>query len=159
MNPLQIDLRHLPADGKQVSGTFPASFFCLPESDLARAESDLNFDLLAMRDGADLIVTGVLDAEFSLECGRCLERFRYRVQMPTYQAEVPIEKEGMMDLTDVIREDILVTLPNFPRCEDGNVDQRDCPAEGRFEVAESPLAPETPIGDSGVWTALDQLKN
>ena len=159
MNPFQIDLRHLHADGKQITGTQPSSFFGLPETDLARAESDLTYDLLIMRDGEDVIVTGSLEAEFSLECGRCLERFRHRIEIPDYQAEVPIEKEGTMDLTDLIREDILLTLPNFPRCEDGNIDLRDCPAEGRFDVAESPLAPETPSADGGVWTALDQLKN
>jgi uncharacterized metal-binding protein YceD (DUF177 family) len=159
MNPFQIDLRHLHAEGKQITGTLPPSFFGLPETDLAKAESDLTYDLLIMRDGEDVIVTGALDAEFSLECGRCLERFRHQVEIPDYQAEVPIEKEGTMDLTDLIREDILVALPNFPRCEDGNVDLRDCPAEGRFDVAESPVAPEPPGADGGVWTALDQLKN
>jgi uncharacterized metal-binding protein YceD (DUF177 family) len=63
-----------------------------------------------------------------------------------------------MDLTDLIREDILLTLPNFPRCENGNVDLRDCPAEGRFESAESSAPLEMPGADRGVWNALDQLK-
>lgn len=159
MNPFQIDLRHLPADGKQIQGTVPESFFGLPETDTARAESPLSYDLLVIRDGEDLVVTGSLDAEFSLECGRCLERFRQRVDLPDYQAEVTIEKEGTIDLTDLIREDILLTLPNFPRCEDGNVDLRDCPAEGRFDTKESPLVPETPGAERGVWSALDNLKN
>lgn len=159
MNPFQIDLRHLPADGKQITGTLPSTFFDLPPADTARAESLLTYDLQIIRDGQDLLVTGSLRAEFSLECGRCLERFRQCVDLLEYQAEVPIEKEGMMDLTDLVREDILIALPNFPRCEDGNIDLRDCPAEGRFDTAESPLATETPGADCGIWNALDQLKN
>lgn len=159
MNPFQIDLRHLAGDGKHLQGTLPESFFALPETDTAHAESPLTYDLQVIRDGENLVVTGSMSAEFTLECGRCLERYRYLVDLPDYQAEVPIEKEGTMDLTDMVREDILLTLPNFPRCEDGNVEPRDCPAEGRFDTKESPLVPETPGSERGVWSALDQLKN
>jgi len=159
MNPFQIDLRHLPPDGKQLEGTLPESFLGLPETDTAKVESPVTYDLLVMRDGENLAVTGSLMAEFSLECGRCLERYRHRVDMPEYVAEVPIEKEGMMDLTDVVREDILLALPSFPRCEDGNVDLRVCPAEGRFDITDSPVISETPGAERGAWSALDQLKN
>lgn len=159
MNPFHIDLRHLHPEGNKIQGAQPASFFGLYEADSARAESDLTYDLNILRDGKDLIITGEMDAEFSLECGRCLERFRHHVQMPFYQAEMLIENEGTMDLTDLVREDILLALPNFPRCENGNVDLRVCPAEGRFDAAESPLAPETPCADGGAWNVLDQLKN
>ncbi|MES2738979.1 MAG: hypothetical protein V4672_21865, partial [Verrucomicrobiota bacterium] len=128
MNPFQFDIRNLPVDGKQVTGSLPASFFQLPENDLVNAETPVVYDLTFIHDDKDIIVTGSLDATFSLECGRCLERFQQRVHLAEYQAEVPIEKETTMDLTDLVREDILLTLPNFPRCEDGNVDPRDCPA-------------------------------
>ena len=106
----------------------------------------------------DIIVTGSLDATFSLECGRCLQRFQMKVDLSEYEAEVPIEKETTMDLTDLVREDILLTLPNFPRCENGNVDPRACPAEGNFDPTDEPLVNEEPGADGGVWNALDQLK-
>ena len=158
MNPFQFDIRNLPDDGKQVTGTLPASFFQLPEKDSAIATSPLTYDLNILRDDKDIIVTGSLEATFSLECGRCLEHFTHQVEMPDYQTEATIEKETTMDLTDLIREDILLTLPNFPRCENGNVDLRDCPAEGRFESAESSVPLKMPGADQGVWNALDQLK-
>lgn len=159
MNPFQFDIRNLPTDGKQVHGTLPASFFQLDEKDLVKAESPVTYDLTFLRDDKDIIVTGSLNAAFSLECGRCLERFQMQVDLPEYQAEVPIEKETTtMDLTELIREDILLTLPNFPRCEDGNVEPRDCPAEGNFEPTDEPLVNEEPGTDRGVWNALDQLK-
>ncbi len=158
MNPFQFDIRNLPGDGKQVTGTLPASFFELPETDSAKAESPLKYDLLLLRDGKDIIVTGSLSAAFSLECGRCVERFPYLVEIPDYQSEVLIEKDTTMDLTDLVREDILLALPNFPRCEDGNVEPRDCPAEGRFDPVEKSADDEPPATDQGVWNALDQLK-
>ncbi len=158
MNPFQFDVRNLPEDGKQISGTQPATFFQLPETDTARADTPLSYNLTILRDEDDIIVTGSVDVTFSLECGRCLERFQHRIEMPDYQTEVPIEKETTIDLTELIREDILLTLPNFPRCEDGNVEPRDCPAEGRFNANESSLSQEMPGADDGVWNALDKLK-
>lgn len=158
MKPFQFDIRNLPADGKQVTGTQPASFFNLEETDSLKAESPLTYDLTFIKDDKDIIVTGSLDATFSLECGRCLERFQMKVDLSEYEAEIPIEKETTMDLTDLVREDILLALPNFPRCENGNVDPRDCPAEGKFEPSDEPLVTEEPGADGGVWNALDQLK-
>jgi len=158
MKPFQFDIRNLPTEGKQVTGSLPPSFFELPENDSVKAETPLTYELSFIRDDKDIIVTGSLDATFSLECGRCLERFQMQVNLPDYQAEVPIEKETTMDLTDLVREDILLTLPNFPRCENGNVDPRDCPAEGHFDPIDEPLVNEVPGADSDVWNALDQLK-
>jgi uncharacterized protein len=159
MNPFQLDIRNIPGDGKQLTGSLPASFFQLAESDPIKPVSRLDYDLLVVRDGKDLVITGSLAATFQLQCGRCLEPFLQRVELSDYQAEVPIEKETTMDLTDLIREDILLTLPNFPRCEDGNVQPRECPAQGRFDASElAAEAEDAPGSDRGVWDALDKLK-
>jgi uncharacterized metal-binding protein YceD (DUF177 family) len=159
MNPFQFDIRNLPAEGKHLAGHLPPSFFQLPETDFLKAISPLEYDVTVLRDGKDVVVSGQVGATFELQCGRCLESFQQKVEMPDYQAEMPVEKETTMDLTDLIREDILLALPNFPRCEDGNVEPRACPAEGKFDPAE--LAAEAdgePGGDRGVWDALDKLK-
>jgi uncharacterized metal-binding protein YceD (DUF177 family) len=159
MNPLQLDLRNLPAEGRQLTGTLPGSFFQLAATDTIQPASPLDYDLRVERDGKDIIVTGQLSATFQLECGRCLETFQQRVELGAYQAEMPIENETTIDLTELVREDILLALPNFPRCEDGNVTPRDCPAEGKFEPAElAAEADEAPAGDPRVWDALDKLK-
>jgi uncharacterized metal-binding protein YceD (DUF177 family) len=159
MKHFQFDIRNLPDDGKRISGTEPPAFFNLTEKDNVKPLSQLEYDLDIIRDGKDIVVTGRLGATFELQCGRCLEEFAHRVEMGDYQAEVPIEKETTMDLTDMVREDILLALPNFPRCEDGNINPRQCPAEGKFDPAEpSEEADEMPGADRGVWDALDKLK-
>jgi len=158
MNPFKFDIRNLTEEGKQVTGTLPATFFQLAEGDTVKAESSLTYDLTFQREGKDVIVTGRLEALFTLECGRCLQNFQFGVVLEDYQAEVPIEKETTMDLTDMVREDILLALPNYPRCEDGNIEPRDCPAEGSFDTADREDAEEPPTGaDQGVWNVLDKL--
>lgn len=156
-SPLQIDLRSLPGDGMHLEGTLPAQVFDLAETDPVRAVAPLAYRLDIVRDGTDLVATGSVKSTFSLECGRCLQRFDHRVELADYQLDVPIEKATTIDLTEPVREDILLALPSFPRCEDGNVDPRACPAEGAFESGPAaPLDEPSPPG-KGAWDALDQL--
>jgi uncharacterized protein len=159
----KVDLRRLTEEGVDLEGTEPASFFALTEADPARATGPMEYTLHAERDDDDLIVTGSVSGKFSLECGRCLERFEMDVQLDPYLAELPIESgQEMIDLTEALREDILLALPSYPRCEDGNVDTRECPAEGRFDTVsdETDATDESaPSQDRQVWNVLDQLKN
>ncbi len=157
---LIVDPRNVPAEGLQLTGTLPASTMDLPEGDIARATSPLEYDLLVMRDNADVILTGSLSATFELQCGRCTEMYLDRVELSGYAQEVPLENEGPIDLTNWLREDILLALPTQPRCETGNVSPRDCPAEGRFELAPDSAEPVPQEQDRpDVWGSLDQLTN
>lgn len=158
--PFRIDLSKLPSDGKEIEGTIVPAFFDLAPTDTIQATGPLNYQLKVERDGKDLLLLGEVSAQFELECGRCLGRFAYRTEMPHYHAEIPIENEdATIDLTETIREDILLALPSYPRCEDGNVEPRVCPEEGRFEVP-ADAGSEEPAGqDTAVWDVLDQLKN
>lgn len=155
--PLFIDLRTLPEGGKDLSGQELPAFFALDPKDSIQAVSPLKYDLHVERDGGDLIVTGRLEATFSLECGACLERFDYRVDLENYSSEVEIAKDDTINLTDTVREDILLTLPSYPRCDAGNVHPRQCPAEGRFEPELEPAPDEPQSAGPGVWEALNKL--
>jgi uncharacterized metal-binding protein YceD (DUF177 family) len=159
--PFKIDLRNLPEEGKVIAGTLPPQFFDLSETDDVKAISPLTFDLTVARDGKDIIVTGRVDAGFELLCGRCLQRFGQHVEIEDYETEMSIEDpSATIDLTDAIREDILLALPSYPRCENGNIDPRECPAQGKFEPVADESAPDEPAGTQvpGVWNVLDQLK-
>lgn len=158
---LKIDPRQLPAEGLQLQGTLPISFFGLSQTDHAKALTPLHYDLLAVRDDNDeLLVTGTLSATFELECGRCTEKYEQKVELEDYATSLPIENDAPVDLTEPIREDILLALPTYPRCETGNVQQRECPAEGRFDAAPIEASNEQQEdGDASMWEALDQLQN
>lgn len=158
MKHLLLDLRTLPLEGRRISGSMPPDFFDLPEGDSIQAETPLTYELHLLRDGDNLHLSGSLEATFRLQCGRCLESFRHRVHIEDYLAEAPLENDSTIDLTDLVREDIMLSLPNYPRCEDGNIEPRDCPAEGSFESADIDDADELPGAERGVWNVLDQLK-
>ena len=159
--PFKIDLRNLPEDGKDLTGTLTPQFFELSETDDVKAVSPLHYDLHVERDGKDVLVSGRLEAGFELVCGRCLQTFGQHVELDGYQAEIPIEDPAAtIDLTEAVREDILLALPSYPRCENGNVEPRECPAQGKFEPATDESAPGEPAGPQArdVWNVLDQLK-
>ena len=158
---LKIDPRQLPAEGMQLQGTLPTSLFDLTTTDHAKPLTPLEFDLFAVRDDHDeLVVTGTLRAVFELECGRCTEKFQQKLELTDYTTALPIENDAPIDLTEPIREDILLALPTYPRCETGNVQQRECPAEGRFDAAPTEVSAEQQEdGDPSAWEALDQLQN
>ncbi|HBJ85882.1 MAG TPA: hypothetical protein DDZ88_18825 [Verrucomicrobiales bacterium] len=155
--PFHIDIRSLPEGGKDIAGQEPPSFFGLAADDPIQPLSPLKYELHLEKDGDDLLVTGRLEILFGLECGRCLERFEHRVELSNYATELEIAKDGTINLTDTIREDTLVALPSYPRCEDGNVRPRQCPAEGRFEPALETAADEPQSAGPGVWEALNKL--
>ena len=157
--PFRIDLKNLPSSGRDVQGTLPASFFQLDPADSLKATSPLNYNLHIERDEDDLVVTGEMDVSFEMECGRCLQKFAYHADFPDFLSDQAIQPEdSTIDLTDLVRDDILVALPSYPRCEDGNVEPRVCPAEGRFET-EAEAEDDAPATQaSAVWEALDQLK-
>lgn len=157
---LKIEPRGLPIDGLHLEGQLPPAVFDLAEKDQARPISPLALKLDVIRDDNDLAVTGSVGATFELVCGRCAERFQQRVEFEDYELLVPIENDQPIDLTTWLREDILLALSTHPRCENGNVTPRECPAEGRFDAAAAAAEGESAkAGDSRVWEALDQLSN
>ncbi len=162
-NPLRIDLKTLPEEGLDICGSLPSSVLNLDASDEIKPLSPLTYELNVQRDDHGLLLMGTLDATFTLVCGRCVTPFPLHLRLENYVGEVEIDedaRESIIDLTDVVRDDILVALPSYPRCEDGNVEPRECPAQGRFDgpaptEADADAAPQ----DTGVWDVLDQLKN
>jgi len=157
---LKIEPRGLPIDGLHLEGQLPPAVFDLAEKDSARPISPMALKLDVTRDDNDLVVTGTVGATFELLCGRCAERFQQHVEFEDYELLVPIENDQPIDLTTWLREDILLALPTHPRCENGNVTPRECPAEGRFEApADAAEGESGQAGDSRVWEALDQLSN
>jgi uncharacterized protein len=158
-NPFQVEPRSLPLEGRRLTGSLPPAFFGLGEGDTIAPSGPLQYDLVIQRDDNDLLISGLLRAPFQLQCVRCLAPLQHDARMEDYRAEVPIENEANMDLTSLIREDILLTLPSYPRCADTDVTPREC--LGEVWTASGAVGGErdSSSGDgAGVWDILDQFK-
>ena len=159
---LVVDVHDLPPEGREISGELDSSLFQLEQGG-PQAASPLRYHLRIFRDGDNALLSGSINADFTFECVLCLERYTDRVLLAEYSAEIPINgKTPTVDLTDVLREDILLALPGHPHCSDGTLHPRCCPAAELFppssEYSEDhPEEPHTSGGPPDVWGALDQL--
>ena len=156
-----IHLNDLPLDGKFFEGELRTDLFGLSEPDDPRFVPPVTFGLTVSLDGPDVVIEGWIRARFQMHCARCSQWFPMDVDLENYYSQEPRDGAATLDLTAQIREDILLALPGYPRCEDSNVESRTCPAEGQF-AAESEFAPLDPAETleperRDVWGALDKI--
>jgi uncharacterized protein len=119
----------------------------------ARATQPVHAELLVQKDEDSFLVTGWLQTELSLLCGRCAVWFPWPVRARVeHLFEGP--QPNFIDLTPLIREDILLELPLNAVCRLG-ADGR-CPVTGEFYQPR----PETSgsLVSETVWDALSKIK-
>lgn len=158
---LMIDLAGLPEEGKWFSGELPKEIFDLPEGD-AQPVGVLEYELWVQRFGSELLMTGTLSAPFEFTCVRTLHPFVQTIRLEAAAVSLEIEREGEIDATDAVREEVLINFPIDPRCEEGDVPQK-CEIDSRYlsvdKSAEDGL-PTPPRAESDDrWSALDTLKD
>jgi len=157
LNLSAIDLREIGDEMLHIEGHLQEDIFALNKTD-ARPSSPVAYSLDLIPGGDVLVVTGSLEISFELECARCTEHFAQNIRLDPWQTDFSYE-DGVLNLTERIREDILLALPAYPRCDEGN-DHRVCPVGDRFadDGESSPASDEDDASDSakpGTWDALD----
>jgi uncharacterized metal-binding protein YceD (DUF177 family) len=149
---MKVHLCQISEDGLQLTGE--------ESSDLIGAGEftpggPIQYDVLATRqsDGA-LLVQGTLSAEGTMRCVRCLSPLPTSLHVPDFTVFVEKPEGECVDLTEQVREDMLLSLPVHAKC---TLDaERRCPVTGeRFDALDPTTEPE-PLGDR--WEALERLK-
>lgn len=152
-----VDLRRIPDEGLLLDGEEPSEVFDL-EDEAVRAVSPIRYRLLATIRKSKLFLDGWIEAAFELRCGRCLEFFPLTVRIDPCQIVEIVENTETMDLTDRIREDILLDLPGYPKCEQAD-SARICPELARISPgSEYKLIETSGTENESVWGVLDDLK-
>ena len=119
----------------------------------ARAELPVRVELLVQKDEENFLVTGWAQTTLSLLCGRCAGPLPWPIRAKVehlFEAPHP----NCIDLTPLIREDILLELPLNAVCRLG-ADGR-CPVTGEL-YQPRPESPGTLAGVE-VWEALSKIK-
>lgn len=157
-----IHLSDLPPEGKEFDGELRNDVFQLPSEDAPRYVPPVTFSVNVKLDGPDVVVEGTVHTRFELECARCGQWFPWEVDLENYYSQEPREGAATLDLTSQIREDILLALPGYPRCDQSNVEARTCPAADKFaSESEYQALDETETEDPqhrDVWGALDSIQ-
>ncbi len=154
---MHIDIGSIPPEGILIEGEEGSDLFQLrEEGEEVRAASPLRYRLHASLQGDELLLQGTLEAQFELRCVRCLEFFTKTVRLDPYTLLHPVENTGIQDLTDRVREDILLDLPGYPRCEQAD-SPRECPKLGSFAPESDYKKIQSSGEEKNVWKELDKL--
>ena len=137
---LTIDVARLDPEGETIEGEVG----CVDlDEEFVKPFGGVRYRLGARVFGTELLVRGRLEQDFDLVCSRCGRDFDDTVAVEDYTFSCPVdEKNPEVDLTEDVRESIILALSTYPVCSEGcqGVEQRqEMPADDR-------------------WAALDGLK-
>ena len=145
---MKIHLKQIPSQGLHLDGEEDCPIHDL-EAEGVRCAGRLHYNIDVGIAGGALWARGSLLQPVELSCVSCLEKFGYEIRVPGFAVHRELQGPETVDLTPLIREDLLLTLPAHPRCDrDGN---RVC----KGKKAESP---EEDLKRKSDWSALDKLK-
>jgi uncharacterized metal-binding protein YceD (DUF177 family) len=147
---MKIHTLQIPPEGKRIEGEDPREVLSL-EDGLAEPCAPLAYTLdIGLSEGG-VFATGTLRTAFKMSCVSCLESFEMPVVLENFACQADLEGREVVDLTEALREDIILALPAHPHCD----------WNGRNDCKGNPLpAAEVPAAENRreVWNALDRLK-
>jgi len=136
----------------ELKGDISAETLGLNEA-AARAEQPIRTDLTVQKDEENFLVTGWVQTTLSLLCGRCAEWLAWPIRAQVEHLFEP-PQPNCIDLTPLIREDILLELPLNAVCRLG-ADGR-CPVTGEFYQPRPETSGSLVSGE--VWDELSKIK-
>lgn len=150
---MKVHLRQIPDEGLHFEGEEDC-----PIPELAKEEilcaGPLTYSLDVGISEGSLWANGSLSQPVELRCVACLEPFVHTIEVPDFALLTETGGPEVVDLTPFAREDILLNLPAYPRCD--RTGERVCPG---------PLAQRQHSKDAEAegkarkpdWSALDKL--
>jgi len=146
---MKIQVNQIPAEGATFEGKEQEDILKLNEPGI-RPMDTLFYSLFAQFDNRTLLVRGRLWLSVELDCVSCLQPFVYPLVVRDFAVQIPAGPNDIVDLTELMREDIVLALPAHPRCDWD--ESRVCPGPRLAKPAED----EEPAPPSA-WAALDEL--
>ena len=146
---LVLDVFRLSPSGERLEGEVD----CVDlDEELVKPAGAARYRLEAKLYGTELLVRGHLEQDFVLACSRCGRDFTTTIAVDdfTFSCEVD-EKSPEVDLTEEIRESIILVLPAYPVCSEscpGVESKAEMPADDRWSVLDNLAKKETEHGKS-----------
>lgn len=115
-----IETSQIGEDGFAVNGEAPGDLLGLERDPVARSAGPIGYDLTLDRAGTELIVRGALEAPLRLRCSRCAQFFSTTVRVSSFlHAYEWLKHPERLDVSEDVREDILLEIPGYPLCGTG----------------------------------------
>ena len=153
-----IPLEEFPEEGLWVQGEADGALFGTDDTGAACVGA-LSYRLEVQLYDTELMLRGTLSAEFSLRCDRCLREFEYTVTVDDLTISCDVRGKAEVDVTEELREEVLLELPGYPKCEISGLECEINDTICDFRLDKDPhsgVNSATPSGKS-VWDALDDF--
>jgi uncharacterized protein len=116
---MKILVARIPEEGSHYEGDEPGSILRLAGDAFVREPEVVEYTLYAQHVSEELIVRGTLSAELDLRCTRCAEFFSTTVGVSDFLRAYPApEGIDVVDVTEDMREELLLHVPSFPVCSE-----------------------------------------
>jgi len=146
---MKVHLKQVPAEGIHLEGKEETDILELEENKIKPlGPVEYSLDIGVSESG--LFVTGEIGVDVGLECVSCLKRFIFPLRVEEFAAQIELTGPELVDLTPLIREDILLALPVHPHCDWDGKTKCVGPRLKYLNAEEDPKAPNA-------WDALDHL--
>ena len=117
---IRIETTQIGEDGYAVSGEEPGDLLDLAHDPVARANGPIRYELAVEQAGQELVVRGQIEAPLMLRCSRCAQFFSTTARVSSFlHAYESAEHPEFLDVSDDVREDLLLEIPGFPLCQAG----------------------------------------
>ena len=113
---MRIHLDQIPSEGLALEGEESCEVLTIDDHQ-TWFEQPLCYALFASIVSDSLLVKGRLWTKVSLACGRCLTKFVHPLVVDEFFFEEELGQRHWFDLTENLREDILLQLPQRALCE------------------------------------------
>ncbi len=150
-----IELSRVPDGGEQVEGEESADILKLGDVSGLTILSPICYRFRVELVSGELVVRGTLALRAAFDCNRCARRFEKEIRVPDFICVRECrELAEAIDLTEDMREDMILAFPNYPVCSSGC--RGLCPLCG-VDLNEKTCSCRPPA-DNSAWDALDQIK-
>ena len=152
---IRIEDTQIGEEGFFVSGEEPGELLDLQHDPVARADGPIRYELTVEQAGPELVVRGQVEAPLQLRCSRCAQFFSTTVRVSSFlHAYELAENPECVDVSDDVREDLLLEIPGFPLC---HADCKGLCAQCGQDLNEGTCGCPPPEGGPSPWSALDGL--
>lgn len=160
-NIFKIQLKMLPDAGIRLQETVPLQILQLEDTEFQKYNGEISFDFHISQPGeTTALVRGNLFFTIESECALCLDHFTEKIEIPEICYYLENIESDCIDLTEYVREDILLALPMRSICSEecaglcmqcgANLNKTTCNCQAEtFEVEDEE--------NESVWDIFDKL--
>ncbi len=152
---LLVNTAHVRGHGTNIGGELAPQVFEIDKVDRLRSSSPLHYSLHVRIVEQSLLVQGTLECNLQCECDRCLCEYDQSIEINNVCHYFEIPGDKIVDITDEIREDILIMFPQKYLCSAECMGL--CPSCGRNRNAEDCQC-ENNESVVDVWSQLNELE-